>query len=608
MAKHGLRLFVIPMADPHGSEYIAPRYELLRHVSGFTGSAGLLLVAQEAAALWTDSRYFLQAEAQLAGTGIELMREGCEGTPAPAQWVEGCVAGSFGKEEGGMAVGFPPDMTTHALLASCGISTTGDSSSKGFVADTEASEEIIKEIWRDRPAAPAAPVTAQPQEWVGRSTREKLETLGTHLPKGLEVLVLNDLSDIAWLFNLRGADIEFNPVFQAYAVMEFDTSGEGGAPKATLCTDLSRLMPEARALLESEGVALAGYESLPGVLERMGTEKVRVALPETLSWEMESLIHERCGHHDLGHAPSPVEPIRAVKNAAEQAGFREAMRRDGVAMVQFLRRLDERMAAGEAIDEVEVDRLLTECRAAQPGFAGLSFATIAGYGAHGAIVHYEATPETAATLRPEGLLLLDSGAQYDCGTTDITRTIALGALTEEERRVYTLVLKGHIALSRARFPQGTTGLQLDYAARAAMWREGYDFGHGTGHGVGSHLCVHEGPHQIRKNADRACTLVPLKEGMTVTNEPGIYVPGKFGVRTENVLLVVPAGETAFGKFSRFETLTLCPYDLRAVEPELLDREEKEWLNGYHRTVREALLPLLDDEKDKEWLKSATENF
>ena len=337
---------------------------------------------------------------------------------------------------------------------------------------------------------------------------------------------------------------------------------------------------------------LEAYESLPGYCR---THRVQASGSVCLDVPA------------LPAAPleSEVARWRAVKSSAEAEGFRQAMLRDGVALVQFLRRLDEQMAAGDCPTEMEVDAQLTALRAAQPGFRELSFATIAGYAAHGAIVHYEAEPATDVRLKPEGLLLLDSGAQFDCGTTDITRTLALGPTTDEERRVYTLVLKGHLALARLRFPEGTTGLQLDTAARQPLWAEGYDFGHGTGHGVGSHLCVHEGPHQIRKNL-RACTLIPFGPGLTVTDEPGIYVEGRFGVRIENVLLCQPAGETPFGRFLGFETLTLCPYDLRPLDRSLLTPEEAAQINAYHTEVRTRLLPLLTDEADRQWLRRATE--
>ncbi|MGN1241054.1 MAG: aminopeptidase family protein P, partial [Alloprevotella sp.] len=417
------------------------------------------------------------------------------------------------------------------------------------------------------------------------------------------LFLMNDLSEIAWTLNLRGGDIDFNPLFLAYLLINDD--------KATLFVDRHKLTEEVRTYLSREGVAVDDYNAWQYVARevRHSGRAVSIYLPASVNMaqlEAFELATEVADDVRLEVIDSPVPPLRAVKTEAEREGMRTAMLRDGAAMVQFLRWLDEEVPKGLQT-ELSIDKKLTALRAEQPGFKGLSFPTIAGYAAHGAIVHYEATEETAARFEPRGLLLLDSGAHYDCGTTDITRTVALGSLTEEEHRVYTLVLKGHINLARARFPVGTTGLELDLAARYGMWQRGYDFGHGTGHGVGTYLGVHEGPHQIRKNC-RACTLVPFADGMTVTDEPGIYVSGRFGVRIENVLLAHEDGATDFGKFLAFETLTLCPIDLRPVEKELLTDEEIAWLNAYHDRVRAALLPLLANSADKAWLETATRHI
>lgn len=590
----GLNAYVVPTLDPHNSEYLPFRWQTREWLTGFTGSAGLAVVTLEKAALWTDSRYFLQAEEQLAGTGIELMREGTAGTPEPTRWIEEQL-------QDGDVVGFCGECMSKELFDSL----FADLSDRIAVRVSE--NDPFDYLWRDRPDMPRTLITLFPEAYAGLSAREKLQAVRDALPAvhgGAERLFLmNDLSEIAWTLNLRGGDIDFNPLFLAYLLITDD--------KATLFVDRRKLTEEVRTYLSREGVAVDDYNAWQYVARevRHAGRAVSVYLPASVNMaqlEAFELATEVADDVRLEVIPSPVPPLRAVKTEAEREGMRTAMLRDGAAMVQFLRWLDEEVPKGLQT-EVSIDKKLTALRAEQPGFKGLSFPTIAGYAAHGAIVHYEATEETAARLEPCGLLLLDSGAHYDCGTTDITRTVALGSLTEEERRVYTLVLKGHINLARARFPEGTTGLELDLAARYGMWQRGYDFGHGTGHGVGTYLGVHEGPHQIRKNC-RACTLVPFADGMTVTDEPGIYVSGRFGVRIENVLLAHEDGATDFGKFLAFETLTLCPIDLRPVEKELLTDEEIAWLNAYHDRVRAALLPLLANSADKAWLETATRHI
>ena len=590
----GLNAYVVPTLDPHNSEYLPFRWQTREWLTGFTGSAGLAVVTLEKAALWTDSRYFLQAEEQLAGTGIALMREGVAGTPEPTRWIEEQL-------QDGDAVGFCGECMSKELFDSL----FADLSDRIAVRVSE--NDPFDYLWRDRPDMPRTLITLFPEAYAGLSAREKLQAVRDALPAvhgGAERLFLmNDLSEIAWTLNLRGGDIDFNPLFLAYLLITDD--------KATLFVDRRKLTEEVRTYLSREGVAVDDYNAWQYVARevRHAGRAVSVYLPASVNMaqlEAFELATEVADDVRLEVIPSPVPPLRAVKTEAEREGMRTAMLRDGAAMVQFLRWLDEEVPKGLQT-ELSIDKKLTALRAEQPGFKGLSFPTIAGYAAHGAIVHYEATEETAARLEPRGLLLLDSGAHYDCGTTDITRTVALGPLTEEERRVYTLVLKGHINLARARFPEGTTGLELDLAARYGMWQRGYDFGHGTGHGVGTYLGVHEGPHQIRKNC-RACTLVPFADGMTVTDEPGIYVSGRFGVRIENVLLAHEDGATDFGKFLAFETLTLCPIDLRPVEKDLLTDEEIAWLNAYHDRVRAALLPLLANSADKAWLEAATRHI
>ena len=575
MRDHGVDAYLVPTSDPHNDEYIPPHWMCREWLTGFTGSAGTAIVTLNRAALWTDSRYWLQAAEQLRDTPFELMREGEPRTATPIGWLARQI-----QDGADFVVAGPDDMLTP--------STTGWLQHEAGLTLRTGLPDAFDAIWADRPALPAAPIVVQPREWTGRGSADKLHAAAFSIEPRLKAdcYLFNDLSDIAWLLNLRGADIAYNPVFLAYLVYS------GTDESFVLFTHTDTLTPEAYDELRRNRVSVREYGEITDFCRRhsvQAADSVPLSLPLS---QTEPLA-------------SPVGPMRAVKNEAEREGFRQAMLHDGVAMVQFLRWLQEEVGSGRHVTEITASQRLADLRAARPGFRDLSFATIAGYAAHGAIVHYEAEPHTDARLQPEGLLLLDSGAQYESGTTDITRTIALGPVTDEMRRVYTLVLKGHLALARQRFPEGTTGLQLDLAARSAMWSHGYDFGHGTGHGVGSHLCVHEGPHQIRKDL-RDCTLVPFADGMVVTDEPGIYLAGRFGVRIENVLLCRHALQTDFGRFLEFENLTLCPYDLRPLDRSLLTAGERAQINAYHDEVRRRLMPLLTDEADRDWLVRATE--
>lgn len=585
MAETGISAMVIPTLDPHDSEYLPVRWAAREWLTGFTGSAGTAVVTRNAAALWTDSRYFLQAEEQLDGTPFMLMREGEEGTPTISEWL-------LRQTEEGSVTGFFDEMMTADLYETLFTPLLAERRIKACP------DRLLDALWTDRPALPSSPVIIHPEYCAGRPAAAKLEDIRTALHSRSDgpepdLFLMNDLSEIAWTLNLRGDDIPYNPFFIAYLAVE----RKGGI----LFCDPARLSAEVKKHLEECGIRNLPYDGWGTVLGDVADQGWEIALPAGIGCNVtEYCLTERI---EFSCITSPVPALRAIKNETEIEGFRRAMERDGVAMVRFLRWLDQSVGRdGES--EMSADARLTALRAEQERFCGLSFPTIAGYGTHGAIVHYEADEASDAPLKPEGLLLLDSGAQYEDGTTDITRTIALGPVSKEERHVYTLVLKGHIALSRCRFPEGTTGLQLDTAARYGLWQEGYDFGHGTGHGVGSRLGVHEGPHQIRKNV-RACTLLPLQAGMTVTDEPGIYVKGRFGVRIENTLLVREAEATEYGRFLTFEPLTLCPIDLRPVDRDMLTPEEKEWLNDYHRTVRRRLRPLLTDEEDRQWLEQAT---
>ena len=571
MEEEGLDCFIVPTADPHGSEYLPEHWKCREWLTGFTGSAGTAVVTRQEAALWTDSRYFLQAAEELRDTPFRLMREGEAGTPSIAQWIAdaGCVS----------TVGAPAIMVPY-----------GYGEAFGSGCEFVYTDDPFSLIWSNRPALPDGKIVPQSSEFTALTAHEKIGMLLEAMPQD-GTLLLTELSEIAWTLNLRGSDIAYNPVFLAYLFLH-----NGGG---ILCVDAGKLTPSALEALEDSRVSVRPYADLTHVLDELAATGMRNL---SVCDGVNALI---CSHLkdkgiDIRFQPSLPARLKAIKDSREQAGFRLAMERDGAALVTFRRWLDEALERGETLTEQDIDRRLTALRTEQEGFESLSFGTITASGEHGAIVHYEAEPADSTPLPSRSFLLLDSGAQYDCGTTDITRTIPLGPLTEEERRVYTLVLKAHIGLARLRFPEGTNGLQADTVARAPLWQAGYDFGHGTGHGVGSHLCVHEGPHQIRK-VKRDCTSVPLEAGMTVTDEPGVYLEGRFGVRLENVLLVRKAADG----FLEFEALTLCPFDTSPIIKELLTHEELDYLNAYHTEVCRRLLPLLSNEADQRWLQSAT---
>ena len=585
MDDNELSAFIVPTIDPHDSEYLPDHWKAREWLTGFNGSAGIAIVTESAAYLWTDSRYFLQAEEQLKDTPFLLMRDGEPGVPTADDWLSQNMDSTD-------VIGYYGELMTDDMYQAF---------SHDDVLDLEdVGEDPFDSIWAGRPALPKGKVMMQPLAVAGVSTQEKLKTLrqwmgAQEVP--FDAFFFNDLSEIAWILNLRGEDVDFNPFFLSYLYV--------GDEECVLFVDKQKLSAEVKQYFDENKVRVRGYDEWGKELTEISSlEDLYLGMPDSMARLVIDFINESEIDYDL--VGSPVPMLRAIKNDAEKAGFRRAMEYDGVAMVKFLRWLDENIGK-TPITEIGVDQKLTGFRAEQPGYCSLSFGTIAAYADHGAIVHYEAEPETDVALQPKGLLLLDSGAHYECGTTDITRTIALGELTEEERRVYTLVLKGHIGLARCRFPEGINGMQLDTAARYAMWQEGYDFGHGTGHGVGSRLGVHEGPHQIRKN-NRGCTLVPFLAGMTITDEPGIYVIGRFGVRIENVLLTKESKQTDFGKFLDFETLTLCPYDMRPVVMSMLSPEEKLWINDYHAEVRRRLMPMLDDAADRLWLEEATKEI
>ena len=576
MRREHLAAFIFPSTDPHQGEYIPDHWKGREFISGFNGSAGTAVVTMTSAALWTDSRYFLAAEEQLKGTEFQLMKLKIEGTPTIPQWI-----------------------SSQLSIANCQLTEVGidgwcssANSVKELIADLRKEGGLtlrtnldpLKTIWRDRPAIPENPVEIFPMKYAGESTHDKIARIRQALrERHADGMLMSALDDIAWTLNLRGTDVHCNPVFVSYLLIS--------SKDVTLYINKVKLTPEVSAYLQAEGIRVDDYENVTRGLKDyfeynilLDPDEVNYALYKTVSRE---IVEEE----------SPVKRMKTVKNATEIAGFRSAMLKDGIAMVKFLKWLDEANVAHET--EMSIDRKLTSLRAEQPLYRDISFDTIAGYGAHAAIVHYEATPETDIPLEPHGMLLLDSGAQYLDGTTDITRTVALGPLTDEEKLIYTLVLKGHIQIELCKFPSGASGTQIDILARKDMWREGLNYLHGTGHGVGTYLNVHEGPHQFRMEWKPA----PLVAGMTITDEPGIYLAGRCGARTENTLLIVPYKETEFGRFLQFEPLTLCPIDKRPIIREMMLQEEVDWLNEYHQTVYDRLSPHLDDE-EREWLREA----
>ena len=539
--------------------------------------AGTAVVTLHSAALWTDSRYFLAAEEQLQGTEYQLMKLKVEGTPTIAEWL-GTQLTDVDSPEVGL------DGMVNSYRETSGLIV--DLRKAGGIT-VRTNFDPLKEIWTDRPAIPENPVEIQPMEYTGETLLSKVARIRKALrEKHADGMLVSALDDIAWTLNLRGSDVHCNPVFVSYLLISTD--------KISLFVDSQKLSDEVKNYLSENGVSLYKYNKVEEGLRDYAEYNILLDADETSYFLWKTV---KC--QEIVSAESPIPAMKAVKNEVEIAGYHRAMLRDGIAMVKFLKWLKPAVEAGGQT-EMSIDRKLTSLRTEQPLFRDISFDTIAGYGPHGAIVHYEATPKTDAELRPEGLILIDSGAQYQDGTTDITRTIALGSVTEEMRHVYTLVLKAHIQLELAKFPDGASGTQIDALGRECMWREGYNFLHGTGHGVGSYLNVHEGPHQIRMEWKPA----PLRAGMTVTDEPGLYLAGKFGVRTENTLLIKEYVSTEFGKFLQMESLTLCPIDMTPVDIAMLLPDELAWLNDYHRKVFDKLSPYLDEE-EKKWLRDAT---
>lgn len=577
MKREHLSAFIFPSTDAHQSEYVADHWRGREWISGFNGSAGTAVVTMKSAALWTDSRYFLAAEEQLEGTEYQLMRLKMEGTPTIAEWL--------GKELQDVQ---SPEVGLDGMVNSYNyVKDLSYSLRKLGGITLRTNLDPLEQIWENRPTLPANPVEIQPLEYAGETLASKVARIRKSLRElHADGMLVSALDDIAWTLNLRGTDVHSNPVFVSYLLIESD--------KVSLFVDDNKLSPEVKQYLQDNQVSLYKYNKVEKCLESYSEYNILLDGDETSYYLWKTV---KC--QEIVAAGSPIPAMKAVKNKAEIEGYRSAMLKDGVAMVKFLKWLKPAVEAGGQT-EISIDEKLTSLRAEQKLFRNISFDTIAGYAQHGAIVHYEATPETDVVLKPEGLILIDSGAQYQDGTTDITRTIALGPVSQEMKHVYTLVLKAHIQLELVKFPDGASGTQLDAVGRECMWREGYNFLHGTGHGVGSYLCVHEGPHQIRME----WMPTPLRAGMTLTDEPGLYLAGKFGVRIENTVLISDYMSTEFGKFLQIEPLTLCPIDTTPIDVDMLLPEEIDWLNAYHHSVYEKLSPFLDEE-EKIWLENAT---
>ena len=571
MRKAGVSACIIPGTDPHASEYIADYWKERVWISGFTGSAGTAVVTLTKAGLWTDSRYFLQGEEELKGSGMDLMKMGLPETADIIPWLIDTL-------KPGEKVAVNAQMFSVNAYAAM-------KSELETVGIELVSIDLMKEVWTDRPDLPKKPFYVFDLKYSGQSTTDKIAATRAEMAKlRSQVFVMSALDDIAWLFNIRGNDVDFNPVVIAYALVEEND--------VTLFVDQDKLTEETKTYLASVGVRIKAYDAIYSVLEQIESSKTVLIDGAKLNRALYESIPAACTKRN---AMSPVFKLKSIKNEVEMAGVRQAMVKDGVALTRFFIWLEENLKSGN-LNEVSVDQKLYEFRSKQENFKGESFSTIAGYGPHGAIVHYRAVPESASTLKPENLFLLDSGGQYLEGTTDITRTVALGTPTVKQKIDFTLVLKGHIALATAKFPSGTRGSQLDILARKAMWDLGINYGHGTGHGVGHFLNVHEGPQNIRMDENP----ISLQEGMFMSNEPGLYRTNQYGIRTENLIHVIKAEKTEFGEFLKFETVTLFPIDKELIDVEMMSDEDIDWLNNYHKRVYDTLAQKLD-ENEREWL-------
>ncbi len=579
MRKHAVDALIVPGTDPHAGEYIPEHWQERKFISAFSGSAGTAVITLDGGCLWTDSRYFLQAGEQLKASGFALQKDGEMGTPTIMEW----LIATLGK---GKTVAINPAMISVDAI-------------RGYQAQLSGAEmnlftdfDFIDAVWENRPSMPLDKVMVFSTEHSGMSTSDKLAKLRNDLAKaGANAMLITALDDIAWLTNMRGNDIDYNPVIISFVLVT--------EKHATMFLKSEKLTPEAVAHLKEAGIDTDEYGEILNALGRLGGDTVIAIDGAKCNYQLYKAIPENVKVVEI---PSPVFNTKCIKNAVELAGTRRAMHKDGVALVRFWMWLEEMLDKKERVTELSAIAKLHDFRAEQEGYVSESFGTIAGYGEHGAIVHYDANEETNAELRAEGFFLLDSGGQYLDGTTDITRTVALGKVTDEMRRDYTLVLKGHLALGSQLFPYGTRGAQLDALARQFLWNNELHYGHGTGHGVGHFLNVHEGPQSIRLNENPTI----LEPGMILSNEPGLYRAGRWGIRIENLVAVADYANNVndFGRFLRFENLTLFPYDSRSIDMRLLSPDELLQINYYHKMVYDELSPLLK-EKEAAWLKEKT---
>lgn len=578
MKQADLSAYIIPGTDPHASEYIADYWKEREWISGFDGSAGTVALTMNKAGLWTDSRYFLQGAEQLKDSEIELMKQGEPETLEIVPWLTSELkkGDKVGVNAEMFSVNAYADMKTQLALS--GIELV--------------SIDLLKDIWTERPELPKNPFFVFDVKYAGKSVSEKLVELREEMQKlHADVFVMSALDDIAWLFNIRGNDVDYNPVVIAYALVDEKT--------ATLFIALEKITEATQKYLDENKIHVKNYSSIHSELGKISKSKSVLVDGSKFNQSLYESIPAECTKRT---AMSPVFKLKAVKNKVEMNGVRKAMIKDGIALTRFFMWLEKNVGK-EKLTEISISDKLRSFREAQPGFKGESFGTIAGYGAHGAIVHYKATPASDVEIKKEGILLLDSGGQYLDGTTDITRTVALGKVSKQAKRDYTLVLKGHIQLGTAKFPVNTRGSQLDVLARKSLWDKGLSYGHGTGHGIGHFLNVHEGPQNIRMD-ENPITLVP---GMIISNEPGLYRTGEYGIRIENLVHVIPAEKTEFGQFYQFETLTLCYIDTNLVDKDILSKKERKWLNNYHKWVYKTLSPYLS-EKERKWLGKKTEEI
>ncbi|MDO5667804.1 MAG: aminopeptidase P family protein [Alcaligenaceae bacterium] len=583
MQSHGLSAWLVYTADPHLSEYLPEHWSQRQYLSGFDGSAGFMAVTHERAALWTDSRYWVQAQAQLQDSGIELMKQGAQDTPSLEDWIKQQLSAGQVVGVNGMALSVAQARSLEQSFAEAELKMVVD-------------QELIDAFWTDRPILPQAPIYEHDAKYAGLPRAQKIAQVREQMAAAdCPVHLISSLDDIAWILNLRGSDVDYNPVFLSHLILSDE--------RAMLFVDVAKLPQEIVLALNADGVNLLPYEAVQDTLADLLADEASTVLidPARTAWAIcEPYIEQAV------LALNPSQRLKSQKNDKEIAHIRHAMEKDGAALCEFFAEFEKRLQGGERLSELDVDEMITAARARQAGFVSPSFATIAGYNANGALPHYRALPDSYAMLEGDGLLLIDSGGQYVDGTTDITRVVPIGATSAAHQKDFTLVLKGMINLSMAVFPVNEPGANLDAIARMPLWQNGLDFGHGTGHGVGYFLNVHEGPQSIshygygRPNTE-------MKEGMVTSNEPGLYRTGQWGVRIENLVLSQPAFKTEFGDFLKFETLTLCPIDTRCIDLDLLTKYEREWLNNYHDEVRERLLPYVEGEA-KDWLRARTRSI